>query len=39
MKAVIQRVKNASCKVDGKLTGAIDSGLLVYFGVDKGDED
>lgn len=39
MKAVIQRVKNARCTVDGKVTGAIDSGLLVYFGVDKGDEE
>ena len=39
MKAVIQRVLNASCTVDGSVTGAIDSGLLVYFGVDKGDDD
>lgn len=39
MKAVIQRVKDASCSVDGRVTGAIDSGLLVYFGVDKGDEE
>ena len=38
MKAVIQRVKNASCTVDGTVTGAIDSGLLVYFGVDKGED-
>ena len=39
MKAVIQRVKDASCTVDGKITGSISSGLLVYFGVDKGDEE
>ncbi len=39
MKAVIQRVLNASCKVDGKTTGAIEHGLLVYFGVDKGDDE
>lgn len=39
MKAVIQRVKNAKCTVEGRLTGAVDSGLLVYFGVDKGDEE
>ena len=38
MKAVIQRVKNASCTVDGTVTGTIDSGLLVYFGVDKGED-
>lgn len=39
MKAVIQRVKNARCFVDNNITGQIDSGLLVYFGVDKGDEE
>lgn len=39
MKAVIQRVKDASCTVDGTITGKIESGLLVYFGVDKGDEE
>ncbi len=39
MKAVIQRVKNASCTVDGVVTGSIESGLLVYFGVDKDDEE
>ena len=33
MKAVIQRVTNASVTVDGKITGAIDLGLLVYLGV------
>ncbi|MBO8435448.1 MAG: D-tyrosyl-tRNA(Tyr) deacylase [Spirochaetes bacterium] len=38
MKAVIQRVLNASCQVDGEVTGAIEKGLLVYFGVDKGDD-
>ena len=38
MKAVIQRVLNAKCTVDGTVTGEIDKGLLVYFGVDKGDE-
>ena len=39
MKAVIQRVLNASCTVDGAVTGKIDSGLLIYFGVDKGDDE
>jgi len=33
MKAVIQRARNAAVKVDGKITGAIDRGLLVYLGV------
>lgn len=39
MKAVIQRVKNATCTVEGHVTGAIDSGLLIYFGVDKDDQE
>jgi len=33
MKAVIQRVRNASVTVEGKVTGSIDMGLLVYLGV------
>lgn len=33
MRAVIQRVKNASIKVDGNLISEIDSGLLVFLGV------
>ena len=33
MKAVIQRVKNAAVMVDGKITGSIDRGLLVYLGI------
>lgn len=39
MKAVVQRVKDASCTVDGIITGKIDSGLLVYFGVERGDKE
>ena len=37
MKAVIQRVRNASVKVDGKVTGSITRGLLVYLGVAEED--
>lgn len=39
MKCVIQRVKDASVSVDEKIVGEIDHGLLVYFGVAKGDKD
>lgn len=39
MRAVVQRVKNAKCTAHGNVTGAIDSGLLVYFGVEKDDEE
>jgi D-tyrosyl-tRNA(Tyr) deacylase len=37
MKAVIQRVRDASVRVAGELTGRIDRGLLVYLGVARGD--
>ncbi|MBP5163414.1 MAG: D-tyrosyl-tRNA(Tyr) deacylase [Spirochaetales bacterium] len=33
MRAVIQRVKDASVTVDGAVTGKIDCGLLIYLGV------
>lgn len=39
MRTVIQRVKDASVTVDGSVVGAIAEGLLIYFGVAKGDED
>ena len=37
MRAVIQRVKEASVKVDGKVTGAIDNGLLILVGIEDAD--
>ncbi len=39
MRAVIQRVKNASVTVDGNLTGRIGHGILIYLGVDTGDDE
>jgi D-aminoacyl-tRNA deacylase len=33
MRAVVQRVADAKVEVEGKLAGAIESGLLVYVGV------
>ncbi len=39
MKAVVQRVKNASLSVDGKLISEIGVGLAVYFGVEVGDRE
>ena len=37
MKAVIQRVKYATVKVDGKIVGNVNKGFLVLLGVQKGD--
>ncbi|MDP2273095.1 MAG: D-aminoacyl-tRNA deacylase [Archangium sp.] len=37
MRAVLQRVKEASVTVEGKITGQIGPGLMVLFGVGKGD--
>ena len=39
MRAVIQRVNEATVKVDGEQVGAIDRGLLVFLGAADGDED
>lgn len=39
MRAVVQRVKRASVKINGKITGKIDRGLLVLIGVHETDEE
>ena len=39
MRAVVQRVKNASVSVDGSVSGSISSGLLVYLGVASEDSE
>jgi len=38
MRAVIQRVKEASCYVEGKKIGAIDKGIVIFLGIEKEDE-
>lgn len=37
MRAVIQRVTGAEVKIDGKISGKIDNGLMVLLGVGNGD--
>ena len=39
MKAVLQRVRDASVEVDGRVVSSIDAGMLVFLGVGKGDTD
>lgn len=38
MKALIQRVNNASVTIDGELFSSINGGLLVFLGVEKEDK-
>jgi len=37
MRAVLQRVTEASCVVDGKTTGQIETGFLVLLGIEEAD--
>ncbi|MGF7040423.1 D-aminoacyl-tRNA deacylase [Mucilaginibacter lappiensis] len=39
MRAVLQRVSEASCMVDGKITGEIKTGFLVLLGIENDDTD
>jgi D-aminoacyl-tRNA deacylase len=39
MRLVIQRVRHASVKVDGKITGIIGQGLLILVGIEDSDTD
>ncbi|MDH6252181.1 D-tyrosyl-tRNA(Tyr) deacylase [Chryseobacterium sp. H1D6B] len=38
MKVVIQRVSEADVKVDGKIVGEINNGLMLLIGIDENDE-
>ncbi|MFW6251962.1 MAG: D-aminoacyl-tRNA deacylase [Halanaerobium sp.] len=38
MRAVVQRVKSAKVEVNSQITGEINSGLLVFLGIGKGDD-
>jgi len=39
MRAVLQRVSQASCTVEGEITGAINTGFLVLLGIEDADTD
>ena len=39
MRLVIQRVKNASVEIDGKINGAIEKGFMVLFGARDDDDE
>jgi D-tyrosyl-tRNA(Tyr) deacylase len=39
MRAVLQRVSEAACKVDGEITGRIGTGFLVLLGIEDADTD
>lgn len=37
MKALIQRVSKASVEIDGRTISAIEKGILIFLGIEKGD--
>jgi D-tyrosyl-tRNA(Tyr) deacylase len=37
MRAVLQRVSEASCKVEDKITGKIEAGFLILLGIEEND--
>ena len=39
MRVLIQRVKHASCTVEGKITGKIEQGFLMFVGCCDSDDD
>lgn len=39
MKVLLQRVRRAQVRVDGESVGSIDAGLLVFVGVEEGDDE
>ena len=39
MRAVLQRVSEASCKANGEITGQIEQGFLVLLGIEDADTD
>lgn len=39
MKALLQRVRNASVEVDGEIISSIETGMLVFLGIGKGDSE
>jgi D-tyrosyl-tRNA(Tyr) deacylase len=39
VRALLQRVKRAEVRVDGRVVGSIGQGLLVFLGVGRGDDD
>ena len=38
MRVLVQKVKDATCKVDGKIVGSTPFGLLVFVAFQEGDE-
>lgn len=38
MRAVVQRVRHASVEIDGQTKGAIETGLLVFLGIEDADQ-